>query len=107
MKKDLKLTIAGSTGFVIAASILVLGIAITSISNPSIPATVSAMTMMPGNQTAGHGAASNMTAGSSSTSMASTAKMHLEEGMKALQSGDTQGAMMHLKLADKTLGGTG
>jgi hypothetical protein len=35
MKKDLKLTIAGSTGFVIAAaSILVLGIAITSISNP-------------------------------------------------------------------------
>ena len=105
MKKDLKLTIAGSTGFVIAASILVLGIAITSISNPSIPTTVSAMTMMPGNQTAGHGA-SNMTAGSS-TSMASTAKMHLEEGMKALQSGDTQGAMMHLKLADKTLGGTG
>ena len=105
MKKDLKLTIAGSTGFVIAASILALGIAITSISNPSIPTTVSAMTMMPGNQTAGHGA-SNMTAGSS-TSMASTAKMHLEEGMKALQSGNTQGAMMHLKLADKTLGGTG
>ena len=105
MKKDLKLTIAGSTGFVIAASILVLGIAITSISNPSIPTTVSAMTMMPGNQTAGHGA-SNMTAGSS-TSMASTAKMHLEEGMKALQGGDTQGAMVHLKLADKTLGGTG
>ncbi|HZC20069.1 MAG TPA: hypothetical protein VE223_00340 [Nitrososphaeraceae archaeon] len=106
MKKDLKLTIAGSTGFVIAAaSILVLGIAITSISNLSVPTTVSAMTMMPGNQTAGHGA-SNMTAGSG-TSMASTAKMHLEEGMKALQSGDTQGAMMHLKLADKTLGGTG
>ena len=105
MKKAFELTIAGSTGFVIAASILVLGIAITSISNPSIPTTVSAMTMMPGNQTAGHGA-SNMTA-SSSTSMASTAKMHLEEGMKALQSGDTQGAMMHLKLADKILGGTG
>ena len=105
MKKGLKLTIAGSTGFVIAASILVLGIAITSISNLFVPTTVSAMTMMPGNQTAGHGA-SNMTAGSS-TSMASTAKMHLEEGMKALQSGDTQGAMMHLKLADKTLGGTG
>ena len=101
MKKGLKLTIAGSTGFVIAASILLLGIAITSISNPTIPA-VSAMTMMPGNQTSG---ASNMTAGS--TTMASTAKMHLEEGMKALQSGDTQGAMMHLKVADKTLGGTG
>jgi len=52
------------------------------------------MTMMPGNQTG-------------SASMASTAKMHLEEGMKALQSGDTQGAMMHLKVADKILGGTG
>jgi hypothetical protein len=52
MKKGLKLTIASSTGFVMAASILILGIAITSISNPSIPA-VSAMTMMPGNQTSG------------------------------------------------------
>jgi hypothetical protein len=103
MKKDLKLTIANGTGFVMAASILVLGIAITSISNPSFPA-VSAVTTMPGNQTGG-GGASNMTAGSAS--MASTAKMHLEEGMKALQSGDTQGAMMHLKVADKTLGGTG
>jgi hypothetical protein len=104
MKKDLKSTIASSTGFLIAASILVLGIAVSAVSNISIPA-VSAMTMMPGNQTAGHGATSNMTAGSAS--MASTAKMHLEEGMKALQSGDTQGAMMHLKVADKILGGTG
>ena len=94
MKKDLKLTIASSTGFVMAASILVLGIAISYISNPLVP-TVSAMTMMPGNQTG------------SSASMTSTAKMHLEEGMKALQSGDTQGAMMHLKVADKILGGTG
>ena len=102
MKKDLKLTIASSTGFVMAASIFVLGIAISYISNPLVP-TVSAMTMMPGNQTSN---ANNMTAGSS-TSMASTAKMHLEEGMKALQSGDTQGAMMHLKIADKILGGTG
>jgi hypothetical protein len=94
MKKDLKLTIASSTGFVMTASILVLGIAISYISNPLVP-TVSAMTMMSGNQTG------------SSASMASTAKMHLEEGMKALQSGDTQGAMMHLKIADKILNGTG
>jgi hypothetical protein len=93
MKKGLKLTIASRTGFVMAASILILGIAISFISNPVVP-TVSAMTMMPGNQTG-------------SASMASTAKMHLEEGMKALQSGDTQGAMMHLKIADKILGGTG
>jgi hypothetical protein len=60
--------------------------------------------MMPGNQTGG--GASNMTAGSSSTNMVSTTKMHLEEGMKPLQSGDTQGAMMHPKVADKILGGT-
>ena len=102
MENDLIVTTARGTGFVMAASILVFGIAISVISNPSIPA-VSAMTMMPGNQTSN---ANNMTAGSS-TSMASTAKMHLEEGMKALQSGDTQGAMMHLKIADKILGGTG
>jgi hypothetical protein len=36
-----------------------------------------------------------------------SAKMHLEEGIKALQSGDNQGAMMHLKAADNALGGTG
>ena len=30
-----------------------------------------------------------------------TPKMHLEEGIKALKSGDTQGALMHLDEADK------
>ena len=32
-----------------------------------------------------------------------TPKMHLEEGIKALKSGDTQGAMMHLNAADQGL----
>src|SRR5919197_6733680 len=47
------------------------------------------------------GGAANMTSTSSST--AGEAKMHLDEGIKALQSGDTNGAMMHLKLADDKL----
>lgn len=32
-----------------------------------------------------------------------TPKMHLEEGLKALKSGDNQGAMMHLNAADQAL----
>ena len=32
-----------------------------------------------------------------------TPKMHLEEGLKALKSGDNQGAMMHLNAADQGL----
>jgi hypothetical protein len=32
-----------------------------------------------------------------------TPKMHLEEGLKALKSGDKQGAMMHLSAADQGL----
>src|SRR5919197_5085856 len=47
------------------------------------------------------GGAANMTSTSSST--AGEAKMHLDEGIKALQSGDTNGAMMHLKLAEQKL----
>ena len=35
-----------------------------------------------------------------------TPKMHLDEGIKALKSGDNQGAMMHLNAADQALGGT-
>jgi hypothetical protein len=31
--------------------------------------------------------------------------MHLDAGIKALQSGDTNGALMHLQQADKTLTG--
>ena len=36
-----------------------------------------------------------------------TPQMHLEEGIKALKAGDNQGALMHLDLADKALGGSG
>jgi hypothetical protein len=36
----------------------------------------------------------------------SAPKMHLDEGIKALKSGDNQGAMMHLNAADQALGGT-
>ena len=32
---------------------------------------------------------------------AQTPKVHLEEGIKALKTGDTQGALMHLNEADK------
>ena len=35
-----------------------------------------------------------------------TPKMHLDEGIKALKSGDNQGAMMHLNAAEQALGGT-
>lgn len=45
----------------------------------------------------------NMTTSNTSTS---TAKMHLEEGIKALQSGDTQGAMTHLSLAQQAMSGS-
>jgi hypothetical protein len=34
-------------------------------------------------------------------------KVHLEEGIKALKAGDTQGALMHLGVADQALGGSG
>ena len=30
--------------------------------------------------------------------------MHFEEGMKALEGGDSNGAIMHLKVADQLLG---
>ena len=30
--------------------------------------------------------------------------MHFEEGMKALERGDSNGAIMHLKVADQFLG---
>ena len=40
---------------------------------------------------------------SSAYAQAITPKMHLEEGLKALKSGDNQGAMMHLNGADQGL----
>ena len=36
-----------------------------------------------------------------------SAKMHLDEGIKAVKAGDNQGALMHLGAADKALGGSG
>ena len=33
-----------------------------------------------------------------------SAKMHLDEGIKALKAGDQQGALMHLGVADQALG---
>jgi hypothetical protein len=33
--------------------------------------------------------------------------MHLDEGIKAVKSGDQQGALMHLGAADQALGGSG
>jgi hypothetical protein len=36
-----------------------------------------------------------------------SAKMHLDEGIKALKGGDQQGASMHLGAADQALGGSG
>jgi hypothetical protein len=41
------------------------------------------------------------------SAQAITPKMHLDEGIKALKSGDSQGAMMHLTQADQALGNTG
>jgi hypothetical protein len=51
-------------------------------------------------------AVSNFSASQASaqtSSPTSSAKMHLDEGIKALQSGNTTGALMHLNAADKLL----
>lgn len=39
----------------------------------------------------------------SASAQAITPKMHLDEGIKALKSGDSQGAMMHLNAAEQGL----
>jgi hypothetical protein len=58
-------------------------------------------------QSNSHQAASNMLTISMTTegdgSEGGQAQFHLGEAMKALQGGDTDGAMMHLEEADKTL----
>ena len=50
----------------------------------------------------------NMTDATASGNMTATsggsAKTHLEDGIKALESGDSNGAIMHLKVADQFLG---
>ncbi len=55
-------------------------------------------TTMSGNITSGNATMSN-TSGNS-------AKMHLEEGIKALQSGDKEGAMTHLTAAQQAMSGS-
>ena len=50
------------------------------------------------------GYASAMASGGASTS---AGRMHLDEGIKVLKTGDTRGALMHLHIADKILGGGG
>ncbi len=62
------------------------------------PGTNMTNTTMGGNVTAGNSTMSN-TSGNS-------AKMHLEEGIKALQSGDKQGAMTHLTAAQQAMSGS-
>jgi hypothetical protein len=55
-------------------------------------------------------AVSNFSASQASAqtpSTTSSAKMHLDEGIKALQSGNTTGALMHLNIANQTLGSSG
>jgi hypothetical protein len=47
----------------------------------------------------------SLTVKASAQTTASSGKMHLDEGIKALQNGDTNGAMMHLSIADKALSG--
>jgi hypothetical protein len=44
---------------------------------------------------------------SSSSSSDQSAKMHLDEGIKALKANDNQGALMHLGVADQILSGSG
>ena len=38
------------------------------------------------------------------SSSAQTGRMHLDEGIKVLKTGDIKGALMHLHIADKILG---
>jgi hypothetical protein len=41
--------------------------------------------------------------GTSAFAQGMTPKMHLEEGIKALRAGDSQGALMHLSAADQVI----
>jgi galactose mutarotase-like enzyme len=60
------------------------------------------------NMTAGANMTNATTGGNMTTSNTSTssAKMHLEEGIKALQSGDKEGATTHLGLAQQAMSGS-
>ena len=74
----------------------VSGLIITNVS-PIASASPAATTNQTSNQTGG-----NMTTTAGGGDQA-TAKMHLDEAMKALQAGDTAGAEMHAKFAQDSL----
>jgi len=52
----------------------------------------------------GGGYASAMASGGGTAGLVSAGKMHLDEGIKVLKTGDIKGALMHLHIADKILG---
>ena len=82
-------------GIVVAASLLLSGLALISSYQPVIA--------QQQNMTGGGGG--NATTGAAGGSQ-SEVMMHLEEVRKALQNNDVQGAMMHLDLAMNLLGGS-
>jgi hypothetical protein len=67
--------------------------------SPIVSTSLAATTNQTGNQTGG----GNMTTTASGGGDQATAKMHLDEAMKALQAGDTAGAEMHMGLANQVL----
>ena len=80
-------------GIVVAASLLLSGLALISSYQPAIA--------QQQNMTGGGGNATTSAAGGNQSEV----MLHLEEVRKALQNNDVQGAMMHLDLAMNVLGG--
>ena len=80
-------------GIVVAASLLLSGLALISSYQPAIA--------QQQNMTGGGNATTSAAGGNQSEVM-----LHLEEVRKALQNNDVQGAMMHLDLAMNLLGGS-
>jgi hypothetical protein len=80
----------------IAVILGVSGLIIANVS-PIASASPAATTNQTANQTG------NMTTTADGGGDQATAKMHLDEGMKALQAGDTAGAEMHMGLANQVL----
>ncbi len=83
----------------IAAILGVSGLIIANVS-PIASASPAATTNQTGNQTGGN-TTTTTTAGDGGDQ--ATAKMHLDEAMKALQAGDTAGAQTHAQFAQDNL----
>src|SRR5215216_6281494 len=81
-------------GIVVAASLMLSGLALISSYQPAIA--------QQQNMTGGGGNATTSAAGGNQSEV----MLHLEEVRKALQNNDVQGAMMHLDLAMSLLGGS-